>query len=86
MSSYPSFASSSNLSESCLNLTHNFPGPLFLGYADFTKDGIELQSPTRPDWENLAPHGDEEQVRLDVDRSFVYYPKSMFPMYTRGLF
>lgn len=25
-------------------------------------------------WEKLPRHRDEEQVQLDVDRSFVYYP------------
>jgi hypothetical protein len=25
-------------------------------------------------WRELPPHRDEEQVKLDVDRSFVYYP------------
>lgn len=27
------------------------------------------------DWDGLKPHADEEQVQLDVHRSFVYYPK-----------
>ncbi|KAL9615479.1 MAG: hypothetical protein Q9167_000157 [Letrouitia subvulpina] len=27
-------------------------------------------------WRSLPPHKDEDQVRLDVDRSFVYYPKN----------
>lgn len=26
------------------------------------------------DWESLPNHTDEEQVKLDVDRAFVYYP------------
>ncbi|CAK7198774.1 GTPase-activating protein gyp8 [Sporothrix eucalyptigena] len=26
-------------------------------------------------WESLSPHRDEEQVQLDVNRAFVYYPK-----------
>ncbi|CAK7266366.1 GTPase-activating protein gyp8 [Sporothrix epigloea] len=26
-------------------------------------------------WESLPPHRDEEQVQLDVDRAFVYYPQ-----------
>ena len=29
-------------------------------------------------WENLPSHEDENQVGLDVDRSFVYYPKGRF--------
>lgn len=27
------------------------------------------------DWDGLKPHTDEDQVQLDVHRSFVYYPK-----------
>ena len=30
-----------------------------------------------PPWKELPPHPDEDQVRLDVDRSFVYYPIGM---------
>ncbi|KAL7274103.1 GTPase-activating protein gyp8 [Rhizina undulata] len=30
-------------------------------------------------WENLPPHGDENQVQLDVNRSFIYYPTNMSP-------
>ncbi|PYH79922.1 TBC domain protein [Aspergillus uvarum CBS 121591] len=26
------------------------------------------------EWEDLPPHADEEQIQLDVNRSFVYYP------------
>lgn len=52
-------------------------GPLFLGYSDFTRDGVKPVITARDDWEKLPPHKDEDQVRLDVDRSFVYYPKSM---------
>lgn len=29
------------------------------------------------DWRNLPRHRDEDQVKLDVDRSFVYYPNGM---------
>ncbi|KAF4125289.1 TBC1 domain family member 20 [Geosmithia morbida] len=31
------------------------------------------------DWKELPPHADEDQVKLDVDRSFVYYPRSTLP-------
>ncbi|KAK7745258.1 GTPase-activating protein gyp8 [Diatrype stigma] len=31
------------------------------------------------DWRNLPPHRDEAQVKLDVDRSFVYYPNDNSP-------
>lgn len=26
-------------------------------------------------WKHLKPHNEEEQVKLDVARAFVYYPK-----------
>ncbi|KAL4891628.1 rab-GTPase-TBC domain-containing protein [Aspergillus ambiguus] len=29
---------------------------------------------TTVEWDNLPPHADEDQVQLDVNRSFVYYP------------
>ncbi|KAE8147868.1 rab-GTPase-TBC domain-containing protein [Aspergillus avenaceus] len=38
---------------------------------------ILLQSdktPELPEWTKLSPHADEDQVQLDVNRSFVYYP------------
>lgn len=30
-------------------------------------------------WTDLPPHGDEDQVKLDVNRSFVYYPNGTPP-------
>ncbi|KAL2352567.1 GTPase-activating protein gyp10 [Cryomyces antarcticus] len=30
----------------------------------------------QPPWQSLPPHKDEDQVRLDVNRSFVYYPSN----------
>lgn len=30
----------------------------------------------QPSWSTLERHRDEEQVELDVNRSFVYYPES----------
>lgn len=47
-------------------------GPILLGY-DY-KTSVEPISSRA--WRSLPPHKDEDQVRLDVDRSFVYYPKS----------
>lgn len=47
-------------------------GPLLLGYTpgtSTTKDDSE-------DWRNLPRHKDEDQVKRDVDRAFIYYPKS----------
>lgn len=43
-------------------------GPLLLGCGK----GIERAEDTT--WETLAAHIDEDQVKLDVNRSFVYYP------------
>lgn len=30
----------------------------------------------QPSWKHLPPHGDENQVALDVNRAFVYYPQN----------
>lgn len=43
-------------------------GPILLG-CDQSSSAEEI-----PDTEKLAQHGDEEQVRLDVNRAFVHYP------------
>jgi hypothetical protein len=48
-------------------------GPLLLGCGgqdntDKTEDG------GKSDWKELPKHVDEDQVQLDVDRSFIYYP------------
>lgn len=45
--------------------------PVLLGYAVAKKSGLPTQADT---WKSLAEHRDEAQVRLDVDRAFVYYP------------
>ncbi|KAI1272568.1 rab-GTPase-TBC domain-containing protein [Xylaria sp. FL0933] len=46
--------------------------PILLGFdADVTSDS---SSEISSSWEHLPRHRDEEQVKLDVDRSFVYYP------------
>jgi hypothetical protein len=48
-------------------------GPLLLGYA--SSDGyIKLEDEGIDSWKLLPWHRDEDQVRLDVDRSFIYYP------------
>jgi hypothetical protein len=44
-------------------------GPLLLG-SDQATSTAEKETP----WRRLPPHRDEEQVQLDVNRSFVYYP------------
>ena len=34
-----------------------------------------------PDWRELPKHKDEDQVKRDVDRSFIYYPSGQSPSY-----
>ena len=50
-------------------------GPLLLGCptADIK---IKEESERSESWKDLPRHSDEEQVQLDVDRSFIYYPNS----------
>jgi TBC1 domain family member 20 len=48
------------------------PGPFLLGYA--THDNIKQETDDSANWKSLPKHRDEDQVRLDVDRSFIYYP------------
>lgn len=48
--------------------------PVLLGY-----DPNSAHLRDRNDWKALPEHRDEDQVGLDVDRSFVYYPKNMSP-------
>ncbi|PMD23188.1 hypothetical protein NA56DRAFT_687535 [Hyaloscypha hepaticicola] len=43
--------------------------PLLLGYG-----GSQLEKEGLDGWKALPRHRDEDQVRLDVDRSFIYYP------------
>ena len=45
-------------------------GPILLGY-DAPKSAISPRS-----WRELPRHRDEDQVKLDVNRSFIYYPNS----------
>lgn len=40
--------------------------------------GGKMEVKNETDWHTLQPHSDEDQVRLDVDRSFIYYPNSEF--------
>lgn len=54
-------------------------GPILLGnITESSEDGEKtgLQSHL---WRTLPRHRDEDQVRLDVDRSFIYYPNSKTP-------
>ena len=55
------------------------PGPLLLGYASSDKD-VKLEQDDSSSWNSLPKHRDEDQVQLDVDRSFIYYPNgTSFP-------
>ncbi|KAI1339510.1 rab-GTPase-TBC domain-containing protein [Xylariaceae sp. FL0016] len=57
--------------------------PILLGFnADMpgvgpTRDGSGTEKPES--WQHLPRHQDEDQVKLDVDRSFVYYPHDDTP-------
>jgi len=44
-------------------------GPILLGSS-------VTPSKAMRDWDQLPKHKDEDQVRLDVNRSFIYYPSS----------
>lgn len=49
-------------------ITH-YVGPILLQYDENTQEITLLPE------HGLPPHSDEDQVQLDVDRSFVYYPE-----------
>lgn len=57
-------------------------GPILLGIPPPTTDSNDEPLPSAAvaegDWKKLPHHGDEEQVQLDVNRSFVYYPHSTY--------
>ena len=44
-------------------------GPILLGCNDAALSASDDES-----WKDLPQHRDEEQVELDVNRAFVYYP------------
>jgi len=50
-------------------------GPILLGCMDGNQEENQGQGVTRKTWETLPRHPDEDQVQLDVDRAFVYYPR-----------
>ncbi|GIJ84506.1 hypothetical protein Asppvi_003353 [Aspergillus pseudoviridinutans] len=41
----------------------------------FLRSDRDVQDSDFASWEDLPSHGDEDQVQLDVNRSFVYYPQ-----------
>ncbi|TVY21397.1 GTPase-activating protein gyp10 [Lachnellula arida] len=47
--------------------------PLFLGYPS-QDNYVESETEERESWKRLPKHRDEDQVQLDVNRSFIYYP------------
>ncbi|KAI9824415.1 MAG: hypothetical protein M1832_001950 [Thelocarpon impressellum] len=47
--------------------------PFLLGCGNATV--LEDPAEKLPDWRSLPEHRDEHQVKLDVDRSFIYYPR-----------
>lgn len=49
----------------------NLSGPILLGDKQFKEPSQAI------DWIDLPQHGDEDQVKLDVNRSFVYYPQGL---------
>lgn len=57
-------------------------GPILLGLSPQIKggddDGAEDVAAEGRDWRSLDPHRDEDQVQLDVNRSFIYYPQGMY--------
>jgi TBC1 domain family member 20 len=48
-------------------------GPLLLGYSSQDSD-VKSETEERESWKKLLKHRDEDQVQLDVNRSFIYYP------------
>jgi hypothetical protein len=56
-----------------------FQGPVLLGIQNGTAAGLSNQEQRVAEeesrWQDLPPHKDEDQVDLDVKRSFVYYPQ-----------
>ncbi|KAJ9131154.1 Rab-GTPase-TBC domain-containing protein [Pleurostoma richardsiae] len=66
--------------------------PILLGYSNHVSlnkesvddgESVDLTSSGSDDaaspWRDLAPHRDEDQVQLDVNRAFVYYPNHTSP-------
>ncbi|EXJ64261.1 hypothetical protein A1O7_00597 [Cladophialophora yegresii CBS 114405] len=49
--------------------------PILLGFAPEDSRPVEQTQANQDHWRTLPRHPDEDQVQLDVDRAFVYYPK-----------
>lgn len=52
-------------------VTH-YIGPLLIGSDSGSEEWSDVKAPAS--WKELQPHPDEDQVQLDVNRAFVYYP------------
>ncbi|CZT00828.1 related to GTPase-activating protein gyp10 [Rhynchosporium graminicola] len=52
--------------------------PILLGCEHLDAVKQELKTGAG-DWKSFPQHRDEDQVRLDVDRSFIYYPRDQTP-------
>ncbi len=50
-------------------------GPVLLG---LPPGGFPDASADKEPWRGLPPHRDEDQVKVDVDRAFVYYPNRTY--------
>lgn len=54
-------------------LTITLPGPILLRCNNVTDPQTAEKTAL---WQSLPRHRDEDQVKLDVNRSFIYYPSS----------
>ena len=53
-------------------------GPLLLGSTyDLSELPVQPNLSSSGNWKDLPKHRDEDQVQLDVDRSFIYYPNGI---------
>lgn len=51
--------------------------PILLGVANKEENENIAGGPDECAWKELPRHGDEDQVQLDVNRSFIYYPNDL---------
>jgi len=55
----------------------NMEGPILLGCTSEDTTPAQPEHSNQLQWRSLPRHPDEDQVQLDVDRAFVYYPKGL---------
>lgn len=53
-------------------------GPLLIGSEPQSEERSETNPSASASWKELPRHRDEDQVQLDVNRAFVYYPNGEF--------